>query len=121
MDDAVWEATVFTKNRDRLLQGDIARKFMNSVLNQPQVRTLLSNEHFSVDGTLVEAWASMKSFVPKDAGGKPPAGNSGGREPQELQRRASDGTAFSSFTICLTRLRLRPPRCMAGGEVTSIG
>jgi transposase len=65
MDDAVWDATVFCKNRDRLLNGDIACKFMTGVLNLPDVRKLLSNEHFSVDGTLIEAWASMKSFVPK--------------------------------------------------------
>jgi len=56
------------KNRDRLLDGDIAAKFFVSVLNLPQVRKLLSGEHFSVDGTLIEAWASMKSFVPKDGG-----------------------------------------------------
>ena len=72
-DDPVWDATVFCKNRDRLLNGDIARKFMISVLNLPEVRQLLSSEHFSVDGTLIEAWASMKSFVPKD-GSKPPPG-----------------------------------------------
>jgi transposase len=72
-DDPVWDATVFCKNRDRLLDGDIAAKFFASVLNLPQVRELLSSEHFSVDGTLIEAWASMKSFVPKD-GGNPPAG-----------------------------------------------
>jgi transposase len=77
LDDPVWDATVFCKNRDRLLDGDIARKFMNSVLNLPQVRQLLSSEHFSVDGTLIEAWASMKSFVPKDGSNPPPAG--GGR------------------------------------------
>jgi transposase len=83
MDDAVWDATVFCKNRDRLLDGDIARKFMTGVLNQPQVRKLLSSEHFSVDGTLIEAWASMKSFVPKspssgeDHGSGPPAAGSG--------------------------------------------
>ena len=72
-DDPVWDATVFCKNRDRLLDGDIAAKFFASVLNLPQVRELLSSEHFSVDGTLIEAWASMKSFVPKD-GGNPRAG-----------------------------------------------
>jgi transposase len=71
-DDTVWDATVFCKNRDRLLDGDIAAKFFASLLNLPQVRKLLSSEHFSVDGTLIEAWASMKSFVPKD-GGKPPS------------------------------------------------
>ena len=81
-DDPVWDATVFCKNRDRLLDGDISAKFFASVLNLPQVRKLLSSEHFSVDGTLIEAWASMKSFVPKD-GGDPPSGKgsdgSGGR------------------------------------------
>lgn len=77
MDDAVWDATVFCKNRDRLLDGDIARRFMAAVLSQPRVRKLLSAEHFTVDGTLIEAWASMKSFQPKDGGGAPPAG--GGR------------------------------------------
>src|SRR2546421_2160313 len=73
VDDPVWDATVFCKNRDRLLDGDIAAKFMTSVLNLPGVRNLLSSDHFSVDGTLIEAWAGMKSFVPKDEGGKPPA------------------------------------------------
>jgi transposase len=81
-DDPVWDATVFCKNRDRLLDGDIARKFMSSVLNLPEVRQLLSSEHFSVDGTLIEAWASMKSFVPKDGSDHPQGksqGGSGGR------------------------------------------
>jgi len=77
IDDPVWDATVFGKNRDRLLEGDIARKFMSGVLNLPQVRKLLSSDHFSVDGTLIEAWASMKSFVPKDARGSPPSGAGG--------------------------------------------
>src|SRR3974390_2214729 len=74
MDDPVWDATVFCKNRDRLLKGDIAAKFFDSVLNLPEVRGLLSSEHFSVDGTLIEAWASMKSFVPKDGSDAPPSG-----------------------------------------------
>jgi transposase len=77
-DDPVWDATVFCKNRDRLLDGDIAARFFASVLNLPQVGKLLSSEHFSVDGTLIEAWASMKSFVPKDGDGKPPSGTGGG-------------------------------------------
>jgi transposase len=72
IDDPVWDATVFCKNRDRLLNGDIAAKFFASVLNLPEVHKLLSSEHFSVDGTLIEAWASMKSFVPKE--GDPPSG-----------------------------------------------
>ena len=85
MDDAVWDATVFCKNRDRLLDGDIAAKFFTGILNLPQVRKLLSSEHFSVDGTLIEAWASMKSFVPKDGGG-PPAGRGRGSRGRSAER-----------------------------------
>lgn len=70
MEAPVWDVTVFTKNRERLLEGDIARGFLLAVLADPAVAQVLSNEHFSVDGTLIEAWASMKSFQPK-AGGDP--------------------------------------------------
>jgi transposase len=84
-DDPVWDATVFCKNRDRLLDGDIAAKFFASVLNLPQVGKLLSSEHFSVDGTLIEAWASMKSFVPKD-GGDPPSGKGHGNGGRNAER-----------------------------------
>src|SRR5712691_3373321 len=66
MDEAVWVPTVFTKNRDRLWDGDIAEKFFQAVLTQARVVDLLSDEHFSVDGTLIEAWASHKSFQRKD-------------------------------------------------------
>lgn len=65
IDDPVWVPTVFTKNRDRLLDADVAVKFMAQLLAHKEVRKLLSDEHFSVDGTLIEAWASMKSFQPK--------------------------------------------------------
>jgi transposase len=67
----VWDVTVFTKNRDRLLAGDIAGAFLLAVLADPAVKPLLSSEHFSVDGTLIAAWASMKSFQPKDGSGTP--------------------------------------------------
>jgi len=77
IDDAAWDHSVFSKNRDRLLEGDIAAKFLAAVLAQPKVKKLLSTDHFSVDGTLIEAWASMKSVKPKDGSGEPPAG--GGR------------------------------------------
>ena len=70
MDDPVWNATVFTKNRERLLGGEIARAFFDRVVAQARERGLLSDEHFTVDGTLVEAWASLKSFKRKD---EPPA------------------------------------------------
>ncbi|MBZ5763844.1 transposase, partial [Rhizobium sp. VS19-DR104.2] len=62
----IWDVTVFTKNRERLLAGDIAAKFLAALLSQPRVKALLSDDHFSVDGTLIEAWASMKSFKPRD-------------------------------------------------------
>jgi transposase len=65
-DDPVWDATSFTKNRERLQQGEVFEKFMSKLLNHPKVKPLLSDEHFSVDGTLIEAWASHKSFKPKD-------------------------------------------------------
>jgi len=68
-DDPVWDPTVFTKNRDRLQNGEVCAKFMSKLLNHPQVKPLLSDEHFSVDGTLIEAWASQKSFRPKDGSG----------------------------------------------------
>jgi transposase len=72
MDDAVWVPTVFTKNRDRLLEGDVAEKFFQLVLTQARAADLLSDEHFSVDGTLIEAWASHKSFQRKDQPTPPP-------------------------------------------------
>src|SRR5262249_12972372 len=68
-DELVWNPTVFTKNRDRLQSGEVFVKFMTKLLNHPQVKPLLSDEHFSVDGTLIEAWASQKSFRPKDGSG----------------------------------------------------
>jgi IS5 family transposase len=67
MDDSVWDVTVFTKNRERLLDGDIAEAFFQAVLQQARERSLLSDEHFTVDGTLLEAWASVKSYQRKDA------------------------------------------------------
>src|SRR6202012_2115667 len=81
VDDAVWDHSSFSKNRDRLLEGDIAAKLLGAVLAQPRVKRLLSTDHFSVDGTLIEAWASMKSFRPKSLpSGKPPR-NGGGEPP----------------------------------------
>lgn len=75
IDDAVWDHSVFSKNRDRLLDGDIAAKFLSAILAGPRVKALLSSDHFSVDGTLVEAWASMKSFRAKDGSDEPPQGS----------------------------------------------
>jgi transposase len=66
VDDPVWDHSTFSKNRDRLLEGEIAAKFLDAILAQPKVKQLLSSDHFSVDGTLIEAWASIKSFRRKD-------------------------------------------------------
>ena len=66
-DDPIWDPTTFTKNRDRLQTGAVFAKFMNKLLNHPEVKPLLSDEHFSVDGTLIEAWASHKVSAPKRA------------------------------------------------------
>jgi transposase len=78
IDDPVWDHSTFSKNRDRLLAGDVAAEFLATLLERPKVRRLLSSEHFSVDGSLIQAWASMKSFRPKDVDDVPPGG---GRNP----------------------------------------
>lgn len=72
LDEPVWDVTVFTKNRNRLLEGDVAREFLCEVIAQAQHKGLTSDEHFTVDGTLLEAWASLKSFQRKDHQGGPP-------------------------------------------------
>ncbi len=77
MDDRVWDATTFTKNRERLLRGDIAEEFFAGVLDQARGHELLSDEHFTVDGTLLEAAASLKSFKSKDQQDEPPADDPG--------------------------------------------
>jgi transposase len=98
VDDAAWDHSVFSKNRDRLLEGDIAAKFLSAVLAQPKVKKLLSSDHFSVDGTLIEAWASMKSVKPKDGSGEPPS-QGGGRNAEadfHGQKRSNDTHASTT-------------------------
>jgi len=73
-DEPVWNASTFSKNRKRLLAGDIARRFFSEIVEEARRHHLLSDEHFTVDGTLIEAWASQKSFRPKDGDIDPPAG-----------------------------------------------
>lgn len=97
VDDAVWDHSTFSKNRDRLLDGDIAAKFLTAVLDQRRVKALLSTEHFSVDGTLIEAWASMKSVRARDGSDDPPSG--GGRNAEtdfHRQRRSNETHASTS-------------------------
>jgi transposase len=107
-DDPVWDPTTFTKNRERLQNGEVFTKFMTSLLNHLQVKPLLSDEHFSVDGTLIEAWASQKSFRPKDGSGDDDGANFHG------QKRKNDTHASTSDPD--SRLYARPP----GGRQSSL-
>lgn len=104
MDAPVWDVTVFTKNRERLLAGEIATKFLAAVLAQPRVRALLSDEHFSVDGTLIEAWASMKSFKAKDENGDGNASGDGAADGMEGRNAERDfhGETLSNATHAST-------------------
>jgi transposase len=77
LDDAAWDATVFTKNRDRLLKAEVTKEFLARVVGQARAKGWTSDEHFSVDGTLLEAWASVKSFQPKDKKSSPPPDDPG--------------------------------------------
>ena len=98
VDDAAWDHSTFSKNRDRLLEGDIAAKFLAAVLAQPRVKRLLSSDHFSVDGTLIEAWASMKSVRQKDGSGALPV-EGGGRNAEtdfHGQKRSNDTHASTT-------------------------
>jgi transposase len=90
VDDAVWDHSVFSKNRDRLLEAGVAAKFLSAVLANPQVKPLLSDEHFSVDGTLIEAWASMKSFRARDGGDEPPSAGRNGERNFHDEKRSND-------------------------------
>ena len=95
IDDAVWVPTVFSKNRDRLLNTDIARKVLATILAHKDVAPLLSDEHFSVDGTLIEAWASLKSFQPKAGanGSEPHVAGSGGEGQTPVEPQACEPAA----------------------------
>jgi transposase len=99
VDDPAWDHSSFSKNRDRLLAGEIAAKFLAAVLAQPRVKRLLSGDHFSVDGTLIEAWASMKSVKPKDQSGDqapPPAGGRNAEVEFKGQKRSNETHASTT-------------------------
>lgn len=96
MDAAVWHATVFTHNRDRLLDTDVARAFLSGLLDLRRVKRLLSSEHFSVDGTLIDAWASMKSFRPKDGSGEPPGPGRNGERDFHKEKRSNETHASTT-------------------------
>ncbi len=108
VDDAAWDHSTFSKNRDRLLEGDIAAKFLAAVLAQPRVKRLLSSEHFSVDGTLIEAWASMKSFRPREGSGEEPP--SGGRNAEaDFHGKKRSNETHASTTDADARLYRKGP------------
>src|SRR5882672_527729 len=104
VDDAVWDHSVFSKNRDRLLEADVAGKFLAAVLAHSKVKPLLSDEHFSVvlearlrhDGTLIEAWASMKSFRAKDGSDEPPTPGRNGERNFHAKQRSNDTHASTT-------------------------
>jgi transposase len=96
LDDAVWDASSFSKNRDRLMQADVAREFLAALLALPRVKGLLSSDHFSVAGTLIDAWASMKSFRPKDGSGKPPGEGRNGERDFHKEKRSNDTHASAT-------------------------
>jgi len=96
MNDPVWDPTVFTKNRDRLLTGEIHTRFFQRVLEQAKALELLSGEHFTVDGTLVEAWAGHKSFKPKEGGKEPPPDDPGNPTVDFTGQKRSNQTHASS-------------------------
>lgn len=90
IDDTVWDHSTFSKNRDRLLDADVAAKFLEAVLRHGKVKRFLSDDHFSVDGTLVEAWASLKSFRAKDGGDEPPSPGRNGERSFHGETRTND-------------------------------
>ncbi len=96
MDVRVWDVTVFTKNRDRLLEGDVACGFLTAMLADPAVKPLLSTEHFSVDGTLIEAWASLNSFRPMAGGGEPPVPGRNGERDFHGEKRSNETHASTT-------------------------
>jgi transposase len=100
VDDPVWDHSTFSKNRDRLLAGDIAGRFLSALLSEPRVKRLLSSEHFSVDGTLIQAWASMKSFRPKqDQSEDDDTGSGGGRnDPADFRGEKRSNDTHASTT-----------------------
>jgi transposase len=104
VDNRAWDHSTFSKNRDRLLEGDIAAKFLAAVLAQPRVKRLLSSDHFSVDGTLIEAWASMKSVRPKNGSDNPPAEGGGRNQEVDFHGQKRTNETHASTTDPQARL-----------------
>ena len=97
VDEPAWDHSIFRKNRDRLLEADIARELFEAVVEQAQMADLLSDEHFSVDGTMIAAWASHKSFRPKDGSGGP-GGSDGRNEARDFHGEQRSNDTHASTT-----------------------
>jgi transposase len=116
MDAPVWDATTFTKNRERLLDAEITRQLLAAVLAQARVAALMSDEHFSVDGTLIQAWASHKSFRPKEASGEddePPAGRNAEQDFRGEKRSNTTHASTTDPDARLARKSNNTAACMA--------
>jgi len=98
IDDTVWDASTFAKNRDRFLRMDAAAELLAGVINHPDDRRQMSREHFSVDGTLIDAWASMKSFKPKDGSGDDNHPGSGRNAEQDFRGQKRSNETHASMT-----------------------
>jgi transposase len=119
IEDPVWDATTFTKNRDRLLEGDMAARFLGAALSQDKVKGLLSSKHFSVEGTLLEAWASLKSFRPKSLPSGNDPGDGLGRARFRRERRRNDTPASTTRPPTPTPVSFAkacPPRNRKAGQ-----
>ena len=109
VDDRAWDHSTFSKNRERLLEGDIAAKLLSAVMAQPRVKRLLSSDHFSVDGTLIEAWASMKSFRPRDGSDDPPPSGGGRNREADFHGQKRSNETHASTTDPEARLYRKGP------------
>jgi transposase len=110
MDEEVWVATVYSKNRDRLLEGNVAQVLFKAVLNRARKEDLLSDEHFSVDGTLIEAWASQKSFQRKDGCSAPPDDSDSGNPTVNFHGETRSNQTHASSTDPDARLARKSGR-----------
>jgi transposase len=110
MEDEVWDHSTFSKNRDRLLEADIVEKFFRRIRDEAQRQGLLSDEHFTIDGTLIEAWASQKSFKPKEGGPTDPEATGGGRnETVDYRGQKRSNDTHASTTDGDARLAKKSP------------
>jgi len=105
MDEAVWDVTVFTKNRERLLEGEVARKFFQQVLRRGEAGKLFSEEHFTVDGTMIEAWANRKSFQEKKDPPQKGSGVRGRKLFRDTHESKTDGEAYLFSKSCAAEIR----------------